>query len=154
MSAILNADITTPPQPVTLLFLHNQLGYMGPTIIKPVLCLELDPWARALGQLCIETTLPGGGAPSCPSPWSDISRGRLDSRVYTSTPCIRNFSGKGSCPTQCPPEGCRLQLPYWSSRSSFRPSRVQAYSGHEQGQAPSIQVYLYKCSILHVFFSF
>ena len=44
-------DITTPPQPVTLLLLHNQLGYMGPAIVKPVFCLELDPRARALGQL-------------------------------------------------------------------------------------------------------
>ena len=44
-------DITPPPQPVTLLFLYNLLGYMGPTIVKPVLCLELDPWVKALGQL-------------------------------------------------------------------------------------------------------
>ena len=29
-------DITTSPQPVTLLLLYNLLGYMGPTIVKPV----------------------------------------------------------------------------------------------------------------------
>ena len=44
-------DITTPPQHVTLLLLYNLLGYMGPTIVKPVHCIELDPWARALWQL-------------------------------------------------------------------------------------------------------
>ena len=36
-------DIATPPQPVTLLFLHNLLGYMGPTIVKPVLSFRSRP---------------------------------------------------------------------------------------------------------------
>ena len=40
--------ITTPPPPVILLLLTNQLGYICPTIVKPVPCLELGPWARAL----------------------------------------------------------------------------------------------------------
>ena len=61
MSAILNARYITPPQPVTLLFLHNLLGYMGTTIVKPVPCLELDPWAWALEQLWTGTILSGGG---------------------------------------------------------------------------------------------
>ena len=101
-------DITTYPQPVTLLFLYDLLRYMGPTIVKPVLCLELDPWVRVLGQFLARTTLPGGGAPLLPSlyktlsPWCDVRRGRLDSMGYTSTPCIRNFSGKASHPVPMP----------------------------------------------------
>ena len=74
-------DITTPPEPVSLLFLYNQLGYIGPTIVKPVPFPGLDPWARVLEQLWIGTILLGGGV-------------HLDSRGYTSTPGIRN-SGKG-----------------------------------------------------------
>ena len=42
-------DITTPPHPVPVLLLANLLGYRGPTIVKPVLCLEPSPWAWALG---------------------------------------------------------------------------------------------------------
>ena len=38
-------DITTPPPPVLMLFLTNLLGYRGPTIVKPGLCLELGQWA-------------------------------------------------------------------------------------------------------------
>ena len=33
-------DITIPPPPVLMLLLTNLLGYRGPTIVKPVLCLE------------------------------------------------------------------------------------------------------------------
>ena len=61
-------DITTPLQPVTLIFLYNLLGYTGQTIVKPVLCLELDPRARALGcsekRLYCLVEVP----PSCPAP--------------------------------------------------------------------------------------
>ena len=35
---------------------------MGPTIVKPVPCLELDPWARALGHFQAGTILSGRGA--------------------------------------------------------------------------------------------
>ena len=42
-------DITIPPHSVTVLLSVNLLGYMGPTIVKPVLSLELSPWAWALG---------------------------------------------------------------------------------------------------------
>ena len=38
-------DITTPPLPVYLLLLDNQLGYWDPTAIKLALCL--DPTLRA-----------------------------------------------------------------------------------------------------------
>ena len=41
-------DITTPPPPILMLLLTNLLGYKGPTIVKPVLCLESGQWARAL----------------------------------------------------------------------------------------------------------
>ena len=34
--------ITTSGQPITLLVLYNLLGYIGPTIVKPVLCLDLN----------------------------------------------------------------------------------------------------------------
>ena len=57
--------INIPVHPVLVLLLINLLGYKGPTIVKPVLCLELGPWARALGWLQTVTTLSGGGAPSC-----------------------------------------------------------------------------------------
>ena len=39
--------ITTLPSPVSLLLVHNLLGNMGPTIVKLVSCLDLDPRARA-----------------------------------------------------------------------------------------------------------
>ena len=39
-------DITTPPQSVCLLSLHNLLGNMGPTIVKAILYLDMDLWAR------------------------------------------------------------------------------------------------------------
>ena len=42
-------DITTPPHPVPVLLLVNLLGYRGLTIVKPFPCLELNPWAWALG---------------------------------------------------------------------------------------------------------
>ena len=42
-------DITTPPHPVPVLLLVNLLGYRGPNIVKPVLCLEPSPWDWALG---------------------------------------------------------------------------------------------------------
>ena len=38
-------DITTLPPPVLVLFLINLLGYKGPIIVKPVLCLEPSQWA-------------------------------------------------------------------------------------------------------------
>ena len=38
-------DITTPPPPVLVLSLTNLLGYRGPAIVKPALCLESGPWA-------------------------------------------------------------------------------------------------------------
>ena len=41
-------DITTPPPPVVMLLFTNLLGYRGPTIVKPVLCLESGQWALAL----------------------------------------------------------------------------------------------------------
>ena len=40
-------EITTPPHPV--LFLVNLLGYRGPTIVKPVPCLEPSPLAWTPG---------------------------------------------------------------------------------------------------------
>ena len=43
-------DITTPPPPVLMLLLTNLLGYKGPTIVKPVLCLESGQWAWALDR--------------------------------------------------------------------------------------------------------
>ena len=42
-------DITTPPHPVPVLLLANLLGYRGPTIVKPVLCLGPSPFAWVLG---------------------------------------------------------------------------------------------------------
>ena len=48
MSDYLMLDITTPPHPVPVLLLANQLGYRGPTIVKLVLCLEPSLWAWAL----------------------------------------------------------------------------------------------------------
>ena len=40
--------ITTTPPPVLTLLLTNLPGYRGPTIVKPVLCLESDQWAWAV----------------------------------------------------------------------------------------------------------
>ena len=34
---------TTPPHPVLVLLLADLLGYRGPTIVKPVICLEPSP---------------------------------------------------------------------------------------------------------------
>ena len=42
-------DITTPPHPEPVLHSVNLLGYMDPTIVKHILCLEPSPWAWALG---------------------------------------------------------------------------------------------------------
>ena len=36
-----------PPHLTSILLPYNLLGNMGPAIVKPVLCLDLDPWARA-----------------------------------------------------------------------------------------------------------
>ena len=41
-------DITTPPPPIPMLPLTNLLGYRGPILVKPVLCLESGSWAWAL----------------------------------------------------------------------------------------------------------
>ena len=49
MSTLLNARYYYTPPPVLMLLLTNRLGYKGPTIVKPVLCLEPSQWARALG---------------------------------------------------------------------------------------------------------
>ena len=42
-------DITAPPHAIPVLHLANLLGYRGPTIVKPVLCLEPSQWV-ALGD--------------------------------------------------------------------------------------------------------
>ena len=50
MSAILNARYYyTPHHCVPVLLIANLLGYRGPTMVKPALCLEPSPWAWALG---------------------------------------------------------------------------------------------------------
>ena len=41
--------ITMPPFPVLMLVLAILLGYRGPTIVKPVLCLEPSQWDGAMG---------------------------------------------------------------------------------------------------------
>ena len=52
--------ITIPIHPVLVLLLINLLGYKGPTIVKPVLYLELGPRAGSKqGLLClVEVPLP------------------------------------------------------------------------------------------------
>ena len=50
MSAILNARYYYAPHLTSMLLPYNLLGNMGPTIVKPVLCLDLDPWASAHGS--------------------------------------------------------------------------------------------------------
>ena len=48
-SVLLNAGYYyTPPPPVLVLSLTNLLGYRGPAIVKPALCLESGPWDWAL----------------------------------------------------------------------------------------------------------
>ena len=49
----------------------------------------------------------------------DIRRGKLDSREYTSTPCIRNFSGRGSGPAL---------TPFWEAQTEIR--RIGALKAH------------------------
>ena len=61
-------DITTLPLPVSLLLLHNLLGYRGPTTVKPALCLDSTPEAWGPGWSQPGTTLIGGGIPLMPSP--------------------------------------------------------------------------------------
>ena len=89
--------ITTPPQPVSFLLSYNLLQYVGPTIVKPALCLDLDPWAGAHGPLWTGPILSGGSVSPLPSIYKtsshlcDIRWGSLDGREYTPIPCI----GKG-----------------------------------------------------------
>ena len=101
-------DITTPPWSIGLLFFTNLLGNMGLTIIKVTPCPDLDQQVRACDLFWSGTILLGckglplSGLHKIRSHMSDVRKGNLDSRGYTSTPCIRNFSGKGSHPASCP----------------------------------------------------
>ena len=47
-STLLNARYYYTPHPVLVLLLVNLLRYRGPTIVKPVLCLEPGQWAWTL----------------------------------------------------------------------------------------------------------
>ena len=46
----LTLNITTLPHPLLVLILGNLLGYRGPTIVKPVLCLEPSQWVWAMSD--------------------------------------------------------------------------------------------------------
>ena len=140
-------DITTPPHPVLVLLLANLLGYRGPTIVKPVLCLETGQWAWALDGSrqelhCLVEVLPL--LPSLyknPEPpvisgeadWTAGSR-HLHHALGTSQVWAHAL-------IHALAEGHLLQSHYWSTRSSFRPSGVQTYLGHGQGHVPLVQVY-------------
>ena len=65
-------DITTPPPPVLMLVLTNLLGYRGPTIVKPVLCLESGPWAWALDDSRQELCCLVGVPPPLPSLYKNL----------------------------------------------------------------------------------
>ena len=140
--------ITTPPQSICLLLSYNPLGNMGPAIVKAVCCLDLDPCARAHGHPWTGPTSSGGSVFPLPSShktsshWCNVRWGRLDSREYTSTPCIGNFSGKGPCPSSCPLKRCRLNQENWGSGSSFEPFRAWTPPGCWQGLHAPCNIYV------------
>ena len=130
-----------------MLLIANLLGYRGPTIVKPVLCLEPSQWVWALGgsrkglYYLVEvppllTSLYKSLEPPVMSGETGWTAGstHLHHALGTSQIWVHAL-------THALAERCRLQLHHWSSRSSFRPSGVWAYSGHEQGHAPLVQIY-------------
>ena len=148
-------DITIPPPPVLMLLLTNLLGYKGPPIVKPVLCLEPSQRARALGGSRQELYCLAEVPPPQPSlnknPESPVMSG--EAGWTAGSMHVHHALGTSQvwahALIHALAERHRLQSHYWSSRSSFRPSGVRAYSGHGQGHVPLVQVYL---SIILVIF--
>ena len=147
MSTYLMLDITTPPHPVLVLLLVDLLGYRGPTIVKPVLCLEPSQWAWALGgsrqglYCLVEVTL------LLPSPYKSPEPPVMSGEVGWTAGSMHLHHALGTSQVwartliHALTERRWFQLHYWSSRSSFRPSGVWAYSGHGKGCVPLVQVY-------------
>ena len=142
MSILLNARYYYTPPPVLVLFLINLLG---PTIVKPDLCLEPSQWAWILGGSRQELycLVP----PLLPSLYKRPDLPVMSGEVGWTAGSMHLHHALGTSQVWAQAlihtlaERHRLQSHYWSSRSLFRPSRVWAYSGHGQGYVPLVQVY-------------
>ena len=141
-------DITTFPHSVLMLLLTNLLGYKGPIIVKPVLCLERNQWARALGGSRQELYCLVEVPPPLSSLYKNPESLVMSEEAGWTAGSMHLHHALGTSQVWAHAlihtlaERHRLQLHYWSSGGSFKPSRVEAYSGHGQGHVPLVQVYL------------
>ena len=140
-------DITTPPHPVLVLVLVNLLGYRGPTIVKPVLCLEPSQWVWALDGSRQGPYYLVEVPPLLPSLYKSLEPPVMSGEAGWTAGSMHLHHALGTSQVWAHTlihtlaERRRLQLCYWSFRSSSRPSRVWAYSGCGQGHTPLVQVY-------------
>ena len=136
-------DITTPPQSICLLLFINLLGNMGSTTVKAV---PVWIWINRQGHVafshqglfCLGVWIPLlVSSYKTLSLMCDIRWGRLDSREYTSTPCIRNFSGKGSCLPSYPWRGMQAQIGWIGALGShLAQSEPESTLGVARGTCP------------------
>ena len=138
-------DITTPPPPVLMLLLTNLLGYKGPTIVKPILCLELSQWTRALGGSRQELNCLVEVPPPLPSLYKNPESSVTSGEAGWTAGSMHLHHALGTSQVWA-----HTLIHTLAERSSLRQFGVRAYSGHGQGHVPLVQVYL---GILLVIFS-
>ena len=125
----------------------NLLGYRGPTIAKPVLCLEPGQWAWALDGSRQELYCLVEVPPLLSSLYKSPEPAVMSEEAGKTTGSMHLHhalgTSEGPMPWSMPSQGRHgLESHYWSSRSSFRPFRVWAYPGHGQGHVPTVHMYL------------
>ena len=136
-------DITTAPHCTYVAF--NQSAWIqGPTIAKPVPCLEPSQWTWALDgsrqDLYCLVELPALLLSPYKSPKPPVISGEAGWTVGSTHLHHAFVTSKVWAHTliHALAKRHRLQSHYWSSRSPFRPSGVWAYSGCGQGHAPLV----------------
>ena len=127
--------ITTPPPPVLMLLLANLLGYSGPTIVKPVLCLETGQWAWALDGSRQELHCLVEVPPLLPSLYKSPEPPVISGEADWTAGSMHLHHALGTSQVWAHALICALagrhglQLHYWGCRSLFKPFGVQVYPG-------------------------
>ena len=138
MSTLLNARFYYTPSPCIYVALTNLLGYRCPTIVKLAFCLEPSQWACSLDDSRQELYCLVEVPLLLPSPYKSPDHPVMSGEAGWTAGSMHLHNTLGTSQVwahaliliHALAERHRLQSHYWSSRSSFRPSGVWAYSGH------------------------